>query len=824
MSAIATENLPHNIVPAIGPENAEIMIVGEAPGETEARMKQPFVGVSGKLLDRLLVKAGILRQVCYITNVIKERPPNNNLNVFIRLGNKVVISKAARQYIDLLKTEIETVRPNVIIAVGNAALYALTGEQGITKWRGSVMESSLVPGVKVIPIIHPAAALRQYSWRHLIAFDLRRAKQQSMSPDLPVDDRRYILKPTFEECIDYLSACWNAQRVAFDIEVSKGFVTCISFAYSDKDVISIPFINDGREYFTIEQEREVWKRIADILGNERIEKIAQNAMFDTSFLLREYAVLTNNVQDTMIAQAILYPDFSKGLAFITSLYTDIPYYKDEGKSVIKDQIKGFTSVGADWQMRFWRYNALDSIVLMEAFPKQVAELKTQGNYKTYKRQASLLAPLLFMTERGIRMDVDGLKKQASAAKLHLAELEKQINITAGYELNPRSPTQLKDYFYTKKKYPPYKDQGKVTTNEKALKRLSGKGDKVAQLVLEHRTLAKLEGTYFSMKLDDDGRLRSSINPVGARTGRLSSSKTIFGTGANIQNQPPIMKKFMLPDEGYVAYNLDLSQAENRVVAYLGPDVSMIDAFENGVDIHSKTASLIFGIPVEEIIDMNNNDVKSDLGGGRFTHRYWGKRANHGLNYGLGYKSFALHLEISERDAKWIHDQYHRAYPGVAKYHRAVQEELRQGMVVTNLFGRKYTFTDRWGDTLFKEAYAFIPQSTVADIINERGLAYVYNDPAMKSVELLAQVHDSIAFQIPLSVPWLDQAFLLDLIKSSLETPLEWKGRRFVIPVDFSIHAKNLKDGVEFKHTITHGRRQAVAQMLESAYHQLTTGD
>ena len=522
----------------------------------------------------------------------------------------------------------------------------------------------------------------------------------------------------------------------------------------------------------------------------------------------------------MIAQAILYPDFPKGLGFITSLHTEIPYYKDEGKSVIKDQIKGFTKVGGDWQMRFWRYNALDSIVLMEAFPSQVSELKAQGNYKTYKRQAALLPPLLFMTERGIRMDVKGLRAKSKEAEERIAQLEEAINKIVGHELNPRSPKQLKEYFYGTKGHAPYKHQGRVTTNEKALKRLAGKGDKVAQLVLEHRALAKLDGTYFSMKLDPDNRLRSSINPVGARTGRLSSSKTIFGTGANIQNQPPIMKKFMLADEGFVAYNMDLSQAENRVVAYLGPDMSMIEAFETGLDIHSKTASLIFGLPVDEVIEMNRKGVKCKLGGGRFTHRYWGKRANHGLNYGLGYRSFAVHLEISQNEAKWIHDQYHKAYPGVAKYHRAIQEELRQGMVVTNLFGRKYRFTDRWGDTLFKEAYAFIPQSTVADIINERGLIFVYNHESMGPVELLAQVHDSIAFQIPVELPWTEHAQLLKLIMDSLETPLSWKGREFIIPVDLSMHPNNLKEGHEFKKPNT--SVDELAARLETVYNRLTS--
>lgn len=819
-----TKNLGARKIPSEGSTDAKIMIVGPFPSISDEKIGRPFTGETGRLLDQALHVAGILRQTCYITNVIKERPPNNNAKAFINLSLKggPKVSAEYLSYLEDLKAEIDAVNPNVIVAVGAIPFYALTGIQGITKWRGSVIPSTLVPSKKVIPIIHPDAALRQYIWRHFIAIDFKRVRTQSYFPDLPADNRQYYLRPSFELSMEYLESCKKESMVAFDIEVSSRAVTCISFARTKEDAISIPFIAAGQEYFTIPQEVAIWKKISEILESREVEKVGQNVMFDSSFLCREYGIVSKSMQDTMVAQAILTPDFPKGLDFITSLYTLIPYYKDEGKSVIRNQMKNIQQQeGLNWEERFWMYNAKDSIVLMEAFPQQLNLLIQMGNYETYKQQVALIEPLLFMTERGIRMDTAGMAGVSAETITELDAMEAELKRLCGFDINPRSPKQLKEYFYETLKLRPYLHQGKPSTNEKALKRMSAKGVREATLLLEYRKKHKLRSTYYEMGLDEDKRLRSSINPVGARTGRLSSGKTIYGTGANIQNQPPAMKKFMRPDEGYLAFNVDLSQAENRIVAYLGPDIAMIEAFENGIDIHSNTAGLIFGIDPMEIKQMDDNDVKCDLAGQRYTHRFWGKKANHGLNYGLGYKSFALHLEVQEKEARFIWEQYHRAYPGVRKFHLMIQEQLKKNRTVENLFGRKYRFVDRWGDSLFKDAYAFIPQSTVADKINRHGLNYLYyNQETFPTLELLMQVHDSIVFQIPLSVGFEEQAGMLLALKASLEQPISYQGRSFSIPMDTSIHLHNLKAGIAIKAASFPSSLDAAASKLERAYKKL----
>jgi hypothetical protein len=207
--------------------------------------------------------------------------------------------------------------------------------------------------------------------------------------------------------------------------------------------------------------------------------------------------------------------------------------------------------------------------------------------------------------------------------------------------------------------------------------------------------------------------------------------------------------------------------------------------------------LIFSKPISEV---TREDGTCPLGDGTHSERFWGKKANHGLNYDLGYKTFALYYEMPENEAKAIIERYHTAYPGVRnEFHAYVRRQLAENRMLTNLMGRKIRFMDLWGDKLFKEAYSCIPQSTCGDVINEYGLLYLYyNQNLFRSVELLTQVHDSVGFQIPLTLPWLDHAVVLNNLKRSLETPLRWRDREFVVPVDLSI-GLNMGEVVNLSH-------------------------
>ena len=310
-------------------KGARIVLVGEAPGAQEERTGLPFVGASGELLSRCLQKAGLRRSDITITNVFKVRPDNNNVKVFLDLSKSKPIKTAVyHESLEILKMEIEQWKPTVVCALGAVPLYALCGETSIMKWRGSILESTLVKGQKVVPTIHPAAALRQYVLAYPIIWDLQRVKEESENPKIVRPNRTYIIEPTFKETMDYLNSCRSP--LAFDIEVMREEVSCISFSYDPMVAISIPFINEqGKDYWSLEEEKIVWTKIKGILEDRGIEKVAQNGIFDISFLFQKCGIITQGlVGDSMIGWAQLFPDLSKSLGFICSVLTKEPYYKD----------------------------------------------------------------------------------------------------------------------------------------------------------------------------------------------------------------------------------------------------------------------------------------------------------------------------------------------------------------------------------------------------------------------------------------------------------------------------------------------------------------
>lgn len=202
-----------------GPVPARIMIVGEAPGEMEVSRGEPFVGASGMELGKMLQEAGILRSACFLTNVCRIRPPANDIGAFVAqrkaditpqhgiLRDKYCLPPVF-EGLELLKREIEMVKPNVIIALGNLAAWALTGQWGVMSWRGSTLQCDLDLALdykpKVVISHHPAMVLRQWSWRQIVVNDLRRAAAHSKFREFTRPDYRFVVRPDFQTVVSHL--------------------------------------------------------------------------------------------------------------------------------------------------------------------------------------------------------------------------------------------------------------------------------------------------------------------------------------------------------------------------------------------------------------------------------------------------------------------------------------------------------------------------------------------------------------------------------------------------------------------------------------------
>lgn len=829
----------------VGPSgdlNAKIAIVGEQPGyqEVRARPPRPFIGPAGQGLDECLTMTKIQRRELYITNVIKDL--DAPLAHYINLDNrgKWTISTEGLEYISELGKELKSLNLNIVIAMGNIALLALCNRVGITKWRGSILESTLVSGLKVIPTFHPATFIPpkfNFLNKPVICEDLIRAKYESTFKEIRRTERKVITQPDFSQTINILRHCYRVGRlgqiIGIDIEVINGEVDCIGISWLANESACIPFRWSRGDYFTVEEELQIMRGIAYIIQDENIQKVGANFIFDTQFLLHKYGIQPRgSIHCTQIAQKISYPDFPAGLAAVTTMYTDIPYYKEDGKQWMK--------MGAGSWEEWWNYNGFDSFIPVEAFPKQLNTLKKQSNELTYERQHKLIKPLLYMGERGIRIDVNGMMEYEKEQSYILNEKAAELKSIVGRDINPNSPKQLMDYFYKELDNKPYKK--KSTTGQyndsidvDALKRLvrqGGNASEAARIMLDIRGLSKRISTYLNIgKVDKDGRYRSSYKPVGADTGRLSSGETIFGTGGNQQNWPHDLLRFFLFDDGYIGYSFDLSQIENRIVAFTGGVLAQIEAFENGIDLHKMTASIIFHKPYDQVSSV---DGSSSLGDGRQSERYWGKKGNHGLNYDESYKKFALVNEMPEVEAKIMLEEIHSGYPQIrGGYHAMIQNMLKTTRTVTNLFGRNRLFLGPVHESYpnvprhactetFRSAYAHFAQSTCADKVNEQGIEHIYyNQHWYKSVELLAQIHDSVVFQVPLSLPWIEHAKILLRIKDSLETPLIWHEREIPTPVDLAIGFNMQKEQmIELKSKDIPNSDEKLADKLQEAYLKL----
>ena len=336
---------------------ARIMLVGEAWGENEEREGRPFVGVSGQELSRMLHEAGIMRSETYATNLVNARPPNNDLGAWVAMKKKDISPKhnmlkdrwvlpiVSEGYTSLLK-EIAIIKPNVIIAFGNFAMWALTGKWGILAWRGSQLTSDLFPYTlgqrKVIPTIHPAAVLREYSLRRAVIQDLKRAANERNTETYSnIPERNFIIRPSLETVLNTLATLAGRAQVAgqlwveFDLETSPVHITCAGISWSRADALCIPVTcSDGTNYWTEDEEAIVIYALYKFLTNPKIWIRGQNLLYDAQHTYRHWHFVPNVRQDTMIAHHSMLAGLPKSLSYQASLYCDFySYWKTMHKDV-----------------------------------------------------------------------------------------------------------------------------------------------------------------------------------------------------------------------------------------------------------------------------------------------------------------------------------------------------------------------------------------------------------------------------------------------------------------------------------------------------------
>jgi len=816
--ALRQEDYAGVLVPHSGYKDAKIIIVGEAPGWDEVQDRKPFVGRAGQILEQCFHVAGLARAELYLTNVVKIYTPGNDISSF--WNEKNGLTEKGKVWRTRLIEELKEIDGDIIIALGNVALSALCDiPSGITKWRGSLLESPYI-NKKIIPSIHPASVnYGNFFARYYIVHDLKLAIKCIGKPRSSLlIDRNYIIKPSLEQSLDYLSDIYKERKLtAFDIEIGGGEVSCISFSNDPTEAISIPVM-----HYSPSEEAKVWRMIDKVLHSESIPKMGQYIIFDTQWLLAHNKIhVRGQLEDIQIAHHILYPDFPATLGFIISMQLEgEPYYKDEGKQYKLSRIK-------DWD-QFWTYNCKDSTHALASWLALEPQIQERGYYETYRFTMDLFDPLNFMMLRGVDTDKIALETVKKVVSAKRDEAQKELNLLAGASLNTNSPKQVQAYFYGTLGIPPFTKYNRktkkstITTDDKSMQKMA-RGTKTrepvreAKLVQEIRGARKLIGTYLDVSVDKDGRFRCAYKPRGTTSGRLSSTKTLEGTGMNHQNLPRSFRTFMVPDPNHVFIEWDEVQAEWVVVAYLSGDARMIRIHEQGLDAHLISGGQISLLP-EEYVELEYEYVGGSRDEGEiearrlnleadysewsrqslkilhpnsflprtFSIRQVGKHSNHGFNYDMTAGRFASEYETSLDDAVIIHDRYFAGYPAIKQWHERVKEQLAKNRTLENFYGRKRRFLGEWGETLFKSAYDFIPQSTVVDLVN-RGLLRLYSArlPWIKPLQIILQGHDSIMAQYPTdNIRYLALACVAGF--EALDEEIEYLGRTFRINTDMKI--------------------------------------
>lgn len=756
--------------PPSGPESARVLIVGDFPDADSLYHQTPFSNAAGHELHKMLQDAGFLISEVRFTYVYKSRPLGDDWKSLQHdkvknppFGFTYFWGKSVHPDLAIAAQAIheELVGFDLVISVGHIAFWALTRGELVSpdKWRGSQLTKY---GFNLLPTLSPEAVKRNWEYRTEVVTDLKRGKAWL---DGKAEPRQwmFVVRPSFVETIRHLdqlieTANCASLELSVDLETRAGHLACCGIAWSEREAISIPFMcvenQDG--YWDASQETEIILLLRQLFTHPNVSIVGQNFSYDAQYIARFWHFTPNVRDDTMLAQGCLWPGMPKALDFLASLYCrHYIYWKDDGK---------------EWNInipeeQYWSYNCEDACRTFEIIQAQREALKRLN----LEHQYYLLMRRWFVVQKMMRTGVaiDKASRSSMAMELmsSMAEHEQWFSDVLGHPLNPRSPKQMQKLFYDDFRCPIQRKRGSpnATLDDKALTKIQSKVPILKPLIKaisDYRSIGVFLSTFVQAPLDVDGRMRCSYNIVGTETFRFNSSENAFGSGTNLQNIPkgnekpkpgelslPNIRRLFIPDSSYTIADADLDRADLQVVVWEADDDDLRAKLRAGVDLHSENAR--------------------DLGVTRALAKAW----VHGTNYGGGPRTMAINCGITVHQAELMQNRWFQAHPGIKRWHDRTLESLQRTRTVTNKFGFRRFYFGRT-EALLPEALAWIPQSTVAHVIDE-GLYNLSIDATIPKLDVLLQVHDSLVFQYPsyLEAQYLPKIRENLLIKIPYDDPL-----------------------------------------------------
>ena len=701
--------------------DATIAVVAEAPGERECHLKQPLIGGSGKYLWDRLRADKITRNDVYITNVCKRKLVSaaDGHDITDKQG-KVTLGKQERSFWHHLLREELSRLPNLqyVVALGTYALQALVGYDAITKARGSVFPIDINGRrIQVLATYNPAHVIREPRMEIVFRFDLDKLARLRRG-EFSVPSISTLINPSYAEAMDAIR--WlhtTTEPIAYDIETMAGETACVGFAASNTEAVCINFRSQGRNHYSLHEERDIRLAIQGLLGNKELRFVTQNGHYDASWLwfkdrIRPHA----HWFDTMLAHHTLFPSLPHDLGFITAQYTDHPYYKDEGQ-LWKEQ----GDIDA-----FWDYNGKDCCITRIAHECMERELHEHKLHDFFHGHVMKLQPhLVDMTMNGVMADgerkdrlSEELGRELEEARLLCQDKARDCTGVSDYQLNPNSSHQLAKLFFDDLQLV---GRGRSTDKENRDRisrhpRTSTGARELVAAVNDFKERAKFVSTYIGAEPDDDGRWRTTWKQTGVSRapGRLSSSQTAWGSGLNMQNIPENARDMFTAPCGWEFSYYDMAQAEARIVGHLAGIAKWQHQFEQArlnpgsFDSHCALAGDMFKVAYEQV-PRQDRDAS-----GKPTIRYVAKRCRHGLNYRMGMDKLTTVTGLPNVEAEQAYRLYHMASPEVQLWWDDVLALVRRDGALSTCLGRRWLLLEKFDPLTLDGVIAFEPQSINGD--------------------------------------------------------------------------------------------------------------
>lgn len=819
----------HKYIPGYGPLGAKLMILSECPTDRDTTAGRFTLA---KEATSILQDAHITPSNCWMTTVSKYWVPPNlsktkKIPFAIRAKNHGV---DLAQQLEELQNEINGIKPNCILALGNTALWALSGKTKINNFRGSIMYGM---GVKFVPTFNPAhlswqaadVEFRGYWNRQIMIFDFKRAKAQSAFPELNLPIRTLEICQNSAHLAEFRDRYKNFIRMAVDIEAAGSMLpACIGLAFNKAHGMTIPLWNaDGMCSIPDADLVQCWIILAEMLYEKEI--IGQNFNYDRDKIRRLGFIIRKLVSDTMLKAHAINPELLKGLAFNTSIFTEEPFYKDEGmyQGPLKDLFIGC---------------ARDACVTYEIDENMEPDLIELGQKPFYENFLMKLPELYLAIEnQGFRIDHVERDRLLHKYIDWNERVRYELFRLVGTEINVNSPKQIGILLWETLGLPRKASTGEeditaLLNSQSAIKKPEHR--KICELILEGRRVRKSISTYLMALPDYDGRMRTTYFPC-LDTGRTSTGQqdppirptvevidengkkknkvlgTAFQTMTKHGDIGADIRGMYVPDieedgEENVFIQADSSQAEARVVWLLADDEEALRLVDE-IDYHAWTASWFFG--------GSESDYSKKILGYEHPIRFAGKTLRHAGHLGAGKhrasvelntqaRKYKIPIAITEAIAERALKIFHAKQPKIQSiFQSSVIECLKKSrQLVAPLpygvdapMGGKRTFFERYGEELFRQGFSYIPQRAVSDNTKNAALRIRMRIPTIK---IVMESHDALLFSVPVS----KMRLYIPIIKQEMERPIDFSRcsiprRSLSIPCDIET-GHNYRDFKKFK--------------------------